>query len=170
LVVRRKKKSPKKYRGSRTHGGGHHRKRSGAGNRGGRGMAGSHKHKWFHVIKYMPDHFGKRGFNRPQKVVEEPNPINVGDLDALADKLLEEGIAEKEDDKIVIDVTDERLKKFGGPFDKVLGGGQVKRPLVVKAPQFTDRAVEKLEEAGGEAVEIEAEEASGEEEAEAAEA
>ncbi len=165
MVVRRRKKSPKKYRGSRTHGGGHHRNRSGAGNRGGRGMAGSHKHKWFHVIKYMPDHFGKHGFNRPPKVVREPNTINVGDLDALADRLLEEGIAEKEDERIVIDVTDERMKRFGGPFDKVLGGGQVKRPLVVKAPEFTDRAVEKLEEAGGEAVALES--GGSEEEAEA---
>ncbi|AAM01244.1 Ribosomal protein L15 [Methanopyrus kandleri AV19] len=151
MVVRRKKKSPKKYRGSRTHGGGSHKNRRGAGNRGGRGMAGSHKHKWFHVIKYMPDHFGKRGFNRPPKVVREPNTINVGELDALADKLLEDGIAEKDGDKIVIDVTDERLKPYGGPFDKVLGGGHVKRPLVVVAPEFTERAVEKLEEAGGEA-------------------
>ncbi|WP_456455534.1 uL15m family ribosomal protein [Methanopyrus sp.] len=154
MVVRRKKKSPKKYRGSRTHGGGSHKNRRGAGNRGGRGMAGSHKHKWFHVIKYMPDHFGKRGFNRPPKVVEESNTINVGELDALADKLLEEGIAEKDNDKIIIDVTDERLKPYGGPFDKVLGGGHVKRPIVVVAPEFTERAVKKLEEAGGEAREV----------------
>ncbi len=155
MVVRRRKKSPKKYRGSRTCGGGHHRKRSGAGNKGGRGMAGSHKHKWFHVIKYMPDHFGKHGFNRPPKLVKEPNIVNVGDLDVMADLLLEEGIAEKEDDRIVIDVTDEKLKKYGGPFDKVLGRGRVTRPLVVIAPEFSEKAVQKLEEAGGEAREVE---------------
>ena len=55
----RKKKKVKKIRGSRTCGEGSHKKRRGAGNKGGRGMAGGHKHKWTWIIKYMPDYFGK---------------------------------------------------------------------------------------------------------------
>ena len=38
-----KTKKVGKYRGSKTHGGGHMKKRRGAGNRGGRGMAGTGK-------------------------------------------------------------------------------------------------------------------------------
>ena len=54
-----------KYRGGRTHGRGRKAGR-GAGLRGGRGNAGLHKHKWISTVKYSPEHFGRRGFKRPQ--------------------------------------------------------------------------------------------------------
>ena len=52
----------------------------GAGLRGGRGNAGLLKHKYMHMIKYMPDHFGKHGFKRPQSVIKKDKIINIENL------------------------------------------------------------------------------------------
>ena len=53
-----------KYRGSRTCGGGTHKNRRGAGNRGGRGRAGINAH---HFVKWYKEMggpvFGKDGFS-----------------------------------------------------------------------------------------------------------
>jgi len=61
-----KRKKVVKYRGSHTHGGGAKKKRRGAGNRGGRGLAGSGKrahHKKQLIFKlFGKDYFGKKGF------------------------------------------------------------------------------------------------------------
>ena len=55
----------RRQRGSRTHGGGTHKNRRGAGHRGGRGRAGRDKHE---KALYPPR--GKYGFKRPQKTQE----------------------------------------------------------------------------------------------------
>ncbi len=144
MVVRRRRKVLKK-RGSRTMGGGSVKKRRGAGNRGGRGMAGSHKHKWTTVVRSGRDYFGKRGFTRPIGARKATNPINVGELDQLLDKLLEEKIAKRDGDKFVIEAG-------GLGVDKVLGGGKATHPMKVVAKEFSESAKKKLEGAGGEAV------------------
>ena len=46
MVVRRRKKRVNKMLGQRTRGNGDTKRRRGAGSRGGRGLAGSHKHKY----------------------------------------------------------------------------------------------------------------------------
>ncbi|MDI6655349.1 MAG: uL15 family ribosomal protein [Candidatus Hydrothermarchaeota archaeon] len=130
----------RKKRGSRSCGGGSHKKRRGAGHRGGRGAAGTHKGKWTWVIKYDPEHFGDRGFKLPQLVKHEYAAINVGELDELAER-----IAEKEKRKLIIDVT--KLN-----CEKVLGKGKISKPLVVKALSFSKSALKKIESSGGEAV------------------
>lgn len=132
--------SKKRGRGSRTHGGGSQKKGRGAGNRGGRGDAGRKKHE---SANHPP--IGKSGFKRPQKIVEEVEVSNVGDLDRSIETLVEGGVAEE---------TDEGYEVDAGALgvDKVLGSGQVRNPLVVRADDFSDTAVEKIEEAGGEAV------------------
>ncbi|MDY6780127.1 MAG: uL15 family ribosomal protein [Halobacteria archaeon] len=127
-------------RGSRTHGGGSQKNRRGAGNRGGRGDAGRKKHE---SSEHPP--LGKHGFKRPQKVVEETETVNVGDVDKRIYELVEEGVAEEDGDRYVVDGDDLGV-------DKVLGGGQVRNELVVHADDFSDSAVEKIEEGGGEAV------------------
>lgn len=144
MVVRRRRKILKK-RGSRTMGGGSVKKRRGAGNRGGRGMAGSHKHKWTTVVRSGGGYFGKRGFTRPAKVRRSTNSINVGELDQRLDKLLKENIARRQNDKFLIEV-----RRLG--VSKVLGGGRVTRPIKVVAKEFSGSARKKLEGAGGEAV------------------
>jgi len=146
MVVSRKKRV-RKFRGHRSYGKGSHKKARGAGNRGGRGMAGLHKHKWSWTIKYEPDHFGKKGFKIPQAIQREIKSINLKDLDQRAEQLLKEKIAVKEDDKIKINVM-----KLG--CEKVLGSGKLKNPLIVEAKYFSKQAMKKLEESGGKAVKV----------------
>jgi len=80
-----------KKRGSRSCGYGNAQKHRGAGSRGGRGMAGSKKHKWSYVSKYMPGYFGTKGFKRPRRVVREIKTINVGDIEKNLDRFVDEG-------------------------------------------------------------------------------
>lgn len=124
----------KKRRGSRTHGRGKKAGR-GAGLRGGRGNAGLHKHKYMHVLKYMRDHFGRRGFKRSFDK-KEVNAINVGDIERLFP-----------------DRKEINLKEEG--FDKLLGKGEIKTKVKIIVPKATDRAIRKIEEKGGEVVIIE---------------
>jgi len=132
--------SKKRGRGSRTHGGGSQKNRRGAGHRGGRGDAGRKKHE---QAKHPP--IGKSGFKRPQKVLEDVEVSNVGDIDRKIETLVKEDAAEETDDGYEVDAN-----ALG--VDKVLGSGQVRNTLVVHAEDFSDSAVEKIEEAGGEAI------------------
>jgi large subunit ribosomal protein L15 len=145
MVVRKRKKHAK-FRGHRTYHGSH-KKWRGGGSRGGRGKAGYHKHKWSYVVKHEPEHFGKRGFTRPPEVAKEVKAINLKDLDKMVGKLLEQKLAEKEQDKIKIN-----LLKIG--YDKVLGSGRVTRPLIIEAKSFSKQAIKKIEDAGGKVVKI----------------
>ncbi|HMK54523.1 MAG TPA: uL15 family ribosomal protein [Methanobacteriaceae archaeon] len=141
----RKSRKINKLRGSRTNGGGCSKMRRGAGHRGGRGKSGLHKHMWTWVVKYDPQHFGKYGFKRPPKTVFKFQPVNLGFLDEKAQDLVKNGQAQEEGGKIVIDVT-----VLG--YNKVLGQGKLTQSVVIKSPLFSDSAVRKIEEAGGEAV------------------
>lgn len=132
--------SKKRGRGSRTHGGGSQKNRRGAGHRGGRGDAGRKKHE---SANHPP--IGKSGFKRPQKILEDVEVSNVGDIDRKIEDLIEEGVAEETGDGYEVDAG-----ALG--VDKVLGSGQVRNTLVVHADDFSDSAVEKIEDAGGEAV------------------
>jgi large subunit ribosomal protein L15 len=143
MVVRREKKH-RKFRGFRTYHGSH-KKWRGGGSRGGRGMAGLHKHKWSYVTKYDPDHFGKHGFKSPQKILQKIKVINLKDLEKMAERLLNKKLATKEGDAIKIDVA-----KLG--YQKVLGAGMLTKKLVVEAKLFSEQAKKKLEEAGGKAI------------------
>jgi large subunit ribosomal protein L15 len=131
-VINLARKKTKKFRGSMTHGKGKKGGR-GAGLRGGRGNAGLLKHRYMHMVKYMPDHFGKHGFKRPQGTVKKDNIINVGKI--------EEIFPNKKD----ID-----LEKEG--FDKLLGGGKIKNSLKIKVSQASEKAINKVKEKGGEVI------------------
>ena len=143
MVVRKKKKILKR-RGRGT-GYGSKKKHRGGGSRGGRGLAGLHKHKVMKMIKYMPDHFGKKGFKRPEKVKKEVKTINLKELDSSVEKLLKEGKAKKEKEGIRINLTD-----LG--YDKLLGKGKVTHPLIIEAKSFSKNAIKKLEEAKGKSI------------------
>ncbi len=145
MVVRRRKKSRRLRGRTRTMGWGRigqHRK---SGARGGFGAVGYQKHKRFWMIKYAPNWYGKHGFTRPPVIVAEIRGINVGEVDEIARFLLSTGNPVKENDKIVIDVTE-----LG--FNKVLGAGKVTLPIKLITPSITERAREKIEKAGGEVV------------------
>lgn len=154
------KKKKSKKRGSREHGRGR-KKGRGAGIRGGRGNAGSDAHRRSKIYKeHGRDYFGSSGFNRPQKVVEEDVTCNVGDLARLLDTLEEEGHVEEDEDGFTVDLD-------AAGYDKLLGGGRVHHTLRVHVEDATDKALEKIQDQGGEVEviedETEADEAEGEE-------
>jgi len=105
----------------------------GAGLRGGRGNAGLMKHRHMYMTKYMPDHFGRYGFKRPQSVVKKNKTINVGQL--------EETFPGKND----IDLTKEG-------FDKLLGGGSLNKKMKIKVNSASEGAIKKIKEKGGETI------------------
>ncbi|WP_226010391.1 uL15m family ribosomal protein [Halomicrobium salinisoli] len=134
----------KRQRGSRTHGGGSHKNRRGAGHRGGRGAAGRDKHE-FHNHEPL----GKSGFDRPEKVKEDIAEVDVRELDEDAALLAAEDVAEETDGGYRIDVRD--VVDDGHEVDavKVLGTGQVRNELELVADAFSAGAREKVEAAGG---------------------
>ncbi len=137
----------RRQRGSRTHGGGTHKNRRGAGHRGGRGAAGRSKHE-FH--NYGP--LGKHGFKRPEDSVTDVVEVTVQKLDEDAALYVAEDLAETDGDGYVIDARDVVEDGHEADVVKVLGSGQVRRELHVTADAFTASAVELIEEAGGAAV------------------
>ena len=134
------RKRTEKYRGRRTHGRGKKAGR-GAGLRGGKGNAGLHKHKYMHMLKFDPYHFGRYGFKRhsPRKVNVT---INVGDLQRELPKMVEYGLAKKGEKGMVLDLT-------GSKYNKLLGGGSIKTPLTIRVAEATPMARQKVEAAGG---------------------
>ncbi len=110
-----------KYRGSRTCGGGTHKNRRGAGNRGGRGRAGINAH---HFVKWYKEMggpvFGKDGFSNSSQITV--TVMDVGIIDQIIPSLLAQGIAKNEGDAIVINTADMGI-------NKVLGSGKVTKKL-----------------------------------------
>jgi len=165
------KKRVKKIRGTRTCGGGSHKKRRGRGNRGGAGNAGSRKHKYLKTIIEGVE-IGKHGFTRPEsirsdyrlkkelfetlkrlrvegklddyayKFLKSRPELNVGDLDEIVGKLAELGLAEAEGDTFRID-----LEALG--YYKLLGRGKVTKKIEVRVGFATESAKEKIEAIGG---------------------
>jgi len=130
-----------KYRGSRTCGGGTHKNRRGAGNRGGRGRAGINAH---HFVKWYKEMggpvFGKDGFSNSSQITV--TVMDVGIIDQIVPSLLAQGIARHEGDVIVINTADMGI-------DKVLGSGKVTKKLNISAPAFSESAKVKIEKMGG---------------------
>ena len=126
--MRKHKKKVYRMRGKRTHGGGASK------NRRGRGSRKTHKRTFTtniaHVRKYEPWRINKKGFVSQRKKEKAVN------LDWISER------ADKE-----IDIT-----ALG--FGKVLGGGKIAKPLKIKAHTFSKKAKEKIEKAGGEAIEV----------------
>jgi large subunit ribosomal protein L15 len=128
-------------RGTRTCGWGSSQKHRGAGNRGGRGNAGTQKHKWPHYSKYYGA-FGRKGFKRPISQINYDHITNVGYLSNHIEDLAARGYAKKEGDTYTIDLTQT-------DYTKLLGSGKVDVKLKVKVQKCTQKARQKVEQAGG---------------------
>jgi large subunit ribosomal protein L15 len=132
-----------KYRGSRTCGGGTHKNRRGAGNRGGRGRAGINAH---HFVKWYKEMggpvFGKNGFCN--QIATRVTSIDIGVLDQIIPSLLAQGVAKQDGETIVINVADMGI-------EKVLGSGKVTKKINISAPAFSETAKVKIEKMGGKA-------------------
>lgn len=132
LMVKRKDKRTKKYRGLLTHGHGNVKNRRGSGNRGGVGHAGLNKHKKTWMVKYAPNYFGNRGF--VNQLRKEVKVINIFEIENMAKKGM--------------------LEKKGGAFSfrfdgKILGSGDITVPVNIEALGWSKKAEEKVKGAGG---------------------
>ncbi|MEM3422432.1 MAG: uL15 family ribosomal protein [Candidatus Bilamarchaeaceae archaeon] len=132
-MPKRKERKKRKYLGTRHCGRGNKKKGRGSGTKGGTGMAGSGKHKFTYITAHAPDYFGKRGFVR-HGVKSDYNTINLYELDDLAKK--------------------DQLEKKDGIYyfefkGKVLGTGEIKIPIIVKANAWSKKAENKIKAAGG---------------------
>ena len=139
MVVHKRKKVTK-YRSHTTHGGGHRKKRRGAGSRGGRGNAGTGKRagqKKAGISRKL----GKKGFKSGAK---KDKTLNVGYFTLeKVNKLLEKGSIKKENEMFIVD-----LSSLG--FQKLLGSGNTNLKLKIIVDKFVPRAEEKIKAAGGE--------------------
>lgn len=134
MVVRKRRKK-NTLRGDRSHGKGDTKNKRGAGCRGGRGRAGSHKHKF---TKYYKS-FGKHGTLKVKKTLIG---INISDLVEKLPKLVSAKKVEQIKGAYIIDGN--KLK-----FDKILGRGKLKEQLILKNIEVSKKAAEIIEKAGG---------------------
>ena len=129
----------RKYRGSRNHGWGQVAQHRASGHKGGLGQSGMLKHHFSTMLKEDPKHFG-HGSNR----VPHPNITkkwaSVRDLDDLFAKF-----GKQQENKKILD-----LNILG--FDKLLGGGQIKKAYTIKIERSTAKAQEKVKQSGGEII------------------
>lgn len=136
MTVNKRKKCDR-CRGKTTHGWGAKKKHRGAGNRGGRGMAGTGKrakHMKTHILKKVGNiYYGKHGFHRPQSMMVELKQINLEEIDRKANK---------EGSNYTFDATGY----------KVLAKGNITKKIKITADAFSVKAKEKIEAAGGEAI------------------
>src|SRR3989338_838237 len=112
MTVNKRKKS-NRYRGSKTHGCGSMKKRRGAGNKGGRGMAGAGKRGDSKKPSLWGErYFGKFGFK--SKSAADIRPVNIEYLEAnIGNPGMQNAVA-KEEGIYSVD-----LEKLG--FNKLLG-------------------------------------------------
>ena len=132
----------RRYRGSRTHGYGQIGQHRCRGGRGGTGKAGLDKHKWTFVLKNDPTYWIKKGFVSASTLNKKVRIINIGKLDDLADKLEIDKKLERKEQKIFLN-----LEQLG--YDKLLGTGEISKPILIKVGSYSESASKKLEEAGG---------------------
>ena len=141
MVVRKRRTRRNRQLGERTHGHGDTKNWRGAGNRGGHGRAGSHKHKF---SKYWMT-FGIK--SRMKTFHPKGKSLNVGQVSEKLDYWMKNGKVVEEDGMKIIDG-----QKIG--VATLLGAGEVKGEWVVKNVHVTEKARQKIEEANGEIVEL----------------
>lgn len=134
MVVRRDRKKIK-ARGQRHHGGGNKKNRRGAGCRGGRGKAGSHKHKFskFYLV------FGTK---RTLKAKKKGKAVNISELGKIIAEMADKKTLRKEGGLIVIDGKEQGIAK-------ILGRGKVKEKILLRNLSASEGAVGAIEKAGG---------------------
>ncbi|MFH1823412.1 MAG: uL15 family ribosomal protein [archaeon] len=127
-----KRSKRSRIRGGRSSGHGHKSKPRGKGSTGGKGMAGTGKkagQKRLWLLRYFPNYLGKHGFTSRRKKLKE---MNLEDIEKQKEAL-KEGI-------------------YNLPKYKVLSRGNISKGVKVKAYSFSKKAKEKIEKAGGEAI------------------
>ena len=128
-------------RGRGTHGWGERKKHKKKGHYGGKGMSGTGKradHKKTLVIKLFGNsYFGKQGVTSRRTEKDKRKRINLGTIEQNL-----KTYGKKKDDKWEIN-----LEGY-----KILGEGEIKEKLIIKAKEASKSAIEKVKEAGGEII------------------
>jgi len=153
--MRKYPKKIRKKRGTRTVGYGkvgQHRK---TGQRAGRGKTTQWK---FSMKSYylkqkelgFPDPdwiMGSHGFKRPQKIrrIYQVNTMNVKDLDMKIEDLSLKNVASKSGRTYNIDLNALNIQK-------ILGRGEISKPINVTVKKASKQAIEKIEAAGGKVI------------------
>lgn len=145
MTINKRKKNSRQH-GSWTHGWGSKKKHRGAGHRGGRGNAGSGKRGDAKKPSFNANkkYFGKYGFTC-HKHKSSVVAINLLDLQSKINMYIENGIAKKENDIYVVD-----LSAIG--VTKLLGNGKVNDKFKVTVSVASKKALEKIKNAGGEII------------------
>lgn len=143
MVVNKRKKNTR-LRAKTTHGYGSMKKHRGAGNRGGRGMAGSGKRadqkkptilKLYGSTKGSKSYLGKSGFKNQRRVGKTRKILNISQVNKELNK--------KEGNFYVFDAS---------KYDRILGTGDVKEKIKITCKSFSKLALDKIKKAGGEAI------------------
>ena len=135
------KKRIKRIRGTRTCGGGSHKKRRGKGSKGGSGHAGAFGHHVVWSLKHgiIKGHNASVPFRYDRSEVKT---VNVGELEELLEGLVKDGKAEAKADVVHLDAG-----TLG--IEKILGAGKVTKKLQLKVNSISKTAREKIEQVGG---------------------
>lgn len=142
MVTNHRKKSSR-HRGSWTHGYGEKKKHRGAGSRGGRGNAGSGKRGDAKKPRYWDDkkfHKGKLGFTNPTS--KQSNTLTISQLSSSIEKFVALGLAKKDANMYKLNCEDVKV-------DKLLGTGNTSFAFEVVVKAASEKAVAKIEAAGG---------------------
>ncbi len=129
-----KSKKSKKIKGTRYCG---HaaKKHKGKGNRGGKGMAGTGKRadqrKTF-IHRYFKNYFGKRGMTSRKKIQTRISTINLRDINIQLEK--------------------KPVKEIKFENKKVIGNVNMKDKVSITAYEFSKKAKESIEKAGGKCI------------------
>ena len=117
-----------------------HGKTSCRGSKGQKSRSGAKSRSWFEGGQMpLQRRVPKRGFTNIFR--REYHVVNVGDLERINEKVISQEVLLKA-----------RLIRKKNCLVKVLGNGDVKKPLEVQAHAFSKSAVKKLESAGGKAI------------------
>ena len=143
-----KLKKSRKQRGSRYCGWGQVRQHRKGGMLGGKGKAGGRKHFWIRTVKYEPDRYRKIGFKPPSSLKPRPDVVNVGELMDIAINVHGFETITAGSEGLTLD-----LESLG--IEKLLGSGSIDIPLNIRVSEYSSRALEKLEAAGGQIIEAE---------------
>ena len=149
MPITHRKKS-RKMQANRTRGYGTIGAHRAKGVKGGTGLTtGKFKHKWTYYLKMRAEGFpgpdgdkwriGYTGFKRPQKMLRiyAVNAINIKDVELNLDKWLEDGKVEKKGTTYIVD-----LKSLN--YNKLLGSGNVTKPMEITVEKASKKAIEKL--------------------------
>jgi large subunit ribosomal protein L15 len=143
MIGTHKRKKVTRMHGRRagTHGWGARKKHRGSGHRGGKGLAGTGKRadqkKTLVLALYGNKYFGKQGVTSRKTQRDVRKRINLLDIQKNLEKY-----GKKAGDKWEI-----ALKDY-----KILGKGDVKDKLIIKAKEASQSAIEKVKKKGGEII------------------